>query len=184
MDQKKCYMCMSLQPIENFHKNIKRKNGLQNWCKECRNKHRITRRKEINTRVRERYNPEKEKQRSMNRRAKNPQRVWASKAIAGHKRRKKPCLFTINDLITIIPKNNTCVLCKKIFKWNCNDHDLAAPSLDQIDCAQALILDNAQIICKQCNGGKSTDTQLGYILNCRDVWEKHRDTRRDQTGRA
>ena len=35
METKKCTICGKEQPIENFHKNRKTKDGLQYHCKEC-----------------------------------------------------------------------------------------------------------------------------------------------------
>lgn len=37
---KKCSKCSTEQPFENFNKEIKRKDGLYPWCKECLKKHR------------------------------------------------------------------------------------------------------------------------------------------------
>lgn len=39
MELKYCYKCDSDKPIDDFHKNPSKKDGLQNMCKECRKKY-------------------------------------------------------------------------------------------------------------------------------------------------
>ena len=180
MDQKKCYMCKSLQPIENFHKNRTKKDGRHTECKECatilRGKYPIDPIKEKIQRGRY-YNshkveisqkkrayrdahPEKIKEISKKHRASNPRRWWAKNVIKRHSVRDKPCFFTLEQLLAIVPLDNICPSCGNVFKWdNSNKHNPDSPSLDQVDRTQPLFLSNGRVICRQCNTAKSTYTQ-------------------------
>ena len=95
----------------------------------------------------------------------NPKLVWAKRTIHSHKYQKKPCLFTAEELVAIIPADNLCPRCRTSFKWNNpKHHDLSLPSLDQIDRDVARTIENSKVICWHCNAAKTSCPPLEYEM--------------------
>ena len=191
---KTCPTCKLSQPPENFHRNAAKRDGRNTNCMACRRayeKKNPEKQKEHSSKYYNLHRPEilqkkhlfrvehPEKTKAVNNRhrVKNPQRWWAKNVMKRHAARKRPCLFTLEQLLDLVPKDNICPSCGNIFKWNnSNKHNPDSPSLDQINRALPLWLSNARVVCRQCNTAKSTYTEAEF----RDWVERIATRQRDR----
>jgi len=112
-------------------------------------------------------------------RAKYPKRTWAARVIASHQQRGFKVRFSVASLTKNVAFVDTCPVCGKHIEWlykhsqDFRGPGLACPSLDRRFRDSVLTLKNTQLMCFQCNVGKSSGTIEEYIQHCKNVAIRH-----------
>lgn len=121
----------------------------------------------------------KEKFKEMNRlhRIKNHYRYWARGVLLGHKNRGNIINITLDELIDLAKKTNTCLYCNDVLDYERDKgiHDTTA-SIDRKDNGNELSLENINIICYKCNATKRSRTHKEFIEYCKIIVNKFGDT--------
>lgn len=148
MKTKICTKCEIEQPISNFYiDNHKKKIKLSSACKSC------------NANYRKHYRKE------------NKVYCWCIDTLHSHRRKYKVDIVP-KELFEIAKITTHCHYCgvELQYGYNKNGHPLrTSPSLDRIDNALFLTLDNIEIICYKCNSTKLDRTKDEFIDYCRMV---------------
>jgi len=153
--RRSCYMCNNLLSLDSFHKKA-------SACKECIKKY-------------QRANRHIYAQANIKYRLKDLVRHWAKCTFNRHRGKGIKFLFCFDDFLSLARKTHNCFLCGKKLIWNNTliSGKLNSPSLDIINRTQKNNIKNIQIICNQCNLGKSTGTTEEFIQNCHNVVARH-----------
>ena len=162
---KTCPKCLVEKTDKEYYKDKTTRDGLRNICITCWS---AAAYKNYRLHVTER------KQYQLSRRLKNPQLHWARNTIHNHNRLGRTCLFTVEDLLSIIPGDSKCLVCGTTMKWdNSEAARITSPSLDKIDKTLPFCLSNSRVICFWCNIGKHSAMASDYIKHCHAVAKLH-----------
>ena len=162
---KKCSKCALEKDESDFYKIAATKNKRQSQCKDCMIigslKHYASHKEE---RIKYAINYIK------NLRISDPKGFWARGTIKGHNSIGRPCNFTAEQLIPLIP--NTCDICGIVFIWDNVGVKRTSPTLDRINNDTIVTLENIQFLCHKCNSMKQECTQLELEAWCQMVLNK------------
>ena len=165
MKAKFCSKCKKEKDITEFCRNKSKKDGLNNWCREC-----------INVYDGKYYkkNKEKYKKNYLNWRKENPKRAWANFLLSNHKRNGYIIDITKDELLEMAKKVEHCPFCNCKLLWvygnGLNDN---TPTLDRINNEKHLTLNNVQILCHKCNAMKQDKTMEELIEWCGLICKKY-----------
>jgi len=178
---KKCIKCHLLLGIDNFHKNKRTKDGLQNICKSCRRKWQQDNKEKVNLRV-ARYR-DKHREECINR-----SRKWKEKQRANPVFVDLPQKWVYNSIIHSANIRNiqvkityqelkdsyvpACALSgKKLFctKTEAQSKGNQNASLDRIDSSKGYELGNIQWVDLNINYAKQQLSQEEFIQMCKGV---------------
>lgn len=191
MKTKICNKCGEIKSINEFSKDLSKKDKLSSLCKKCKSEHKKKyyknntekcreyskkyreknpeRYKKIRKRWRE-NNPEYQKEYRKN----NPVKHWSYATIKNHRSKGFKILFESKDLILIAKNTKKCPICDCKLDWKygtgLNDN---TPNLDRINNEKILTLDNTQIICWRCNRAKGQMNMKEFINYCKHIADKY-----------
>ena len=102
---------------------------------------------------------------------KYPFRTWAQHTLKSHKRKRIEIILTRMQIEKMAEKIATCPLCNCMLIYNKSFSDCSA-SLDRIDNAKGLSIDNTQILCYRCNNAKRTMNMIEFKIWITKVYFK------------
>ena len=160
---KQCSRCKEFKKVEEFYRNEQYGDGLHNWCKEC-----------VRGNRKRWYANNRERSREISRRwqVNNPERRWVINTLSSHRQKDFEVNITIDALTELAKNTKTCLLCGCELDWSVNTKgylQFNSPSLDRIDNADTLTLDNVQIICYRCNVTKQNRSMKEFVEYCKLV---------------
>jgi 5-methylcytosine-specific restriction endonuclease McrA len=152
---KTCWVCHRTLPITDFYKSNTRHDGHQSKCKECQRR------------------DDKIYLRS------DEVRTWARYTIASHKKCGYKVEFSVTELVEFLNGDTHCKICGKKLDFSVGTKNSGvkhySPSLDRVDNAGVLTLENIQLLCQECNRTKGNKTMRDFINYCSMVAEKFGD---------
>lgn len=147
---KTCACCNEYLPIDEFRKRKASSDGHSCYCNSC--------------------NYDKTKAY----RKRHPKKVWATSVIASHRQRGLKSNFTIKELEDFVNGIEVCGICGVRLDWATQKtaSQSNSPSIDRIDNAPCLTLDNIRVVCHRCNTTKGPRTMKEFVDYCRMVAER------------
>lgn len=158
---KTCPKCVKTKPFSEFHKNSASRDGLQRWCKACRNEAEAKWRTENPERARVRHakshakNREKRNARGAAWRAQNPEKVRANSAKRTPEQIRAVNLWSLYRLrpedweALYVAQDKKCATCGRKTKKLCVDHDHSCCPGPK-SCGKCV----RGLLCRQCNSNR------------------------------
>lgn len=149
---KLCPKCNEFKKVEEFNRNKRTSDGLNDWCRECSH--------EADNRWRD----------------SNPERYWVLKTLNNHRRRGFRVEIAVDVLVKLAKTTKTCPLCGCELVWSYdakNGRRNSCPTLDRIDNGKALTFNNVQIICNRCNATKYDRTMKEFVEYCKTIADSY-----------
>ena len=152
---KKCGRCGEIKLVSEFYKNTNGgKNGLQSYCKTC---------KDIcNTNYRK--NSLKCQERMKKYDKKRRQSMHGKYLRYRQKAKERDYVFALSEIDFALLISSPCYYCGKL-QENFN-------GVDRVDNRRGYILDNCVSCCEDCNKMKMTRTKEEFIMKCKKITEK------------
>ena len=157
-----CTWCHKTKPLDCFalRLNSRYKDGISTYCRDCQKEYQKKRR----------VSGEENKVRRAHTK-KHPYRAWAISTIQHHKQKKLEVTFNYMDLTELARESDRCNICHCELDWTPHKGRTFdnTPSLDRVDNAAIVTMENIQIVCHLCNTTKNKRTMSQFIEYCKTV---------------
>ena len=166
--EKRCPRCGEVKSINEFDKNRANSGGLASWCKSCKHKENVERRRQNRSKYRE-----MDKKYHYQWIDKYPHRNWAIRSINRH-REKFIVEIDLNWLEKKAKETSVCPLCGvDLYYGRGKGHDRTnTPTLDRLDNGNIITESNTAIICYKCNATKGNRSVVEFMAYCKAVIPK------------
>lgn len=162
-----CSECKQEKSLKEFTKDLKGKNNLCYWCKDCLKKYRKEHKEEIKILNTSWY---------QKMRIKYPHKMWVKYTIIDHRRKGYTVNIKNEELVEVAKKTTHCPICNNPLNWDYKTKNGKtqpnSPNLDRTNNGKILTLKNTQIICRKCNSTKLDRTMKEFINYCSMVHKK------------
>lgn len=179
---KRCSKCKEWKPITEFCKHKSHKDGLQDYCKDCKKDWYENNKEHVKEYEKQWYENNKErakqyyesnreyiKKYSKEYKENHKELIWAIRTYNTHKQKGFKMIITENELKTKLINTPYCPLCGCKLEYGDGKAQDNSPTLDRIDNETTLTNDNTWIICHKCNRTKGNRTLKEFIDYCTDV---------------
>ena len=95
-------------------------------------------------------------------------RRWSKSTISNHRKKGHKVDIKLDELVNFVTNKKNCAYCDGLLKWEYGNGGSAnnSPTLDRINNAQIITINNVQILCRRCNTAKLDRSHDDFVRYC------------------